>query len=183
MSKPLKKSEFGPREGGELITRTPETHGQSSCREVSWWLPSGGGGTEPCSRTMHPLKCCWTWTYWKVQGQTITERLPLALLGGPCSCLWSFTSAGAKSSLSELSSPFFGAVGVVCPLIVPVSSYYLVSISLLLCVALGLLSGILFPFLGIFCLSDIYNPCPFASCMWLRFRILLMSCGAPCSMS
>ena len=31
MSKPLKKSEFGPQEGGELITRTPETHGQSSC--------------------------------------------------------------------------------------------------------------------------------------------------------
>ena len=31
MSKPLKKSEFGPREGGELITYTPESHGQSSC--------------------------------------------------------------------------------------------------------------------------------------------------------
>ena len=35
MSKPLKKSEFGPREGGELITYTPETHGQSSCMHSS----------------------------------------------------------------------------------------------------------------------------------------------------
>ena len=39
MSKPLKKSEFGPREGGELITYTPESHGQSSCsRYVSLFL-------------------------------------------------------------------------------------------------------------------------------------------------
>ena len=41
MSKPLKKSEFGPREGGELITYTPETHGQSSCtknRNFEKWL-------------------------------------------------------------------------------------------------------------------------------------------------
>jgi hypothetical protein len=31
MSKPLKQSEFGPREVGKLFRRTPETHGQSSC--------------------------------------------------------------------------------------------------------------------------------------------------------
>ena len=23
---------------------------------------------------MTPLKCCWVWTYWKVEGQTITEK-------------------------------------------------------------------------------------------------------------
>ena len=31
ISKSLKKSEFGSREGGKLITRTPVSHGQSSC--------------------------------------------------------------------------------------------------------------------------------------------------------
>ena len=33
IQKSLKKSEFGPREGGNLTTRTPITHGQSSCRK------------------------------------------------------------------------------------------------------------------------------------------------------
>ena len=31
ISKSLKKSEIGPWEGGKLITRTPVSHGQSSC--------------------------------------------------------------------------------------------------------------------------------------------------------
>jgi len=41
MSKPLKKSEFGPREGGELITYTPESHGQSSCMSNNQTIKTG----------------------------------------------------------------------------------------------------------------------------------------------
>ena len=44
-------------------------------RVVEWWLPSGSGDIESCSRTMLPLKCCWAWTYWKAQGQTITSKV------------------------------------------------------------------------------------------------------------
>jgi hypothetical protein len=44
-------------------------------REVSWWLPSGSGLAEYCSRKMPTLKCCWVWTYWKVQGQTVIEKV------------------------------------------------------------------------------------------------------------
>ena len=34
ISKSLKQSESGPREGGKLITRIPVSHGQSSCKNV-----------------------------------------------------------------------------------------------------------------------------------------------------